>query len=181
MFEKFTQDARLAVVEAQIRARETNSDEIDTPHLLAGMVKAELGDGAQLLGRLGVSLDDISAELERIRRRGGVSDADVQALTEFGIDVDQIVERVEQTHGPGALAAGKLRSSRRGHIPFTAQAKRTLELSLREAMRLGDNHIGQEHILLALMQQPGAVADLLARRGADYQTLQRIVQQRKAG
>lgn len=181
MFEKFTQDARMAVVEAQIQARETNSDEIDTPHLLAGMVKVQQGDGVRLLGQLGVSLDDISAELERIRRRGGVSDADVEALTEFGIDVEQIVERVEETHGPGALAAGKLRSPRRGHIPFTTQAKRTLELSLREAVKLGDKHLGQEHILLALVQQPGAVADVLARHGADYLALRRIVAQRKAG
>lgn len=181
MFEKFTQDARMAVVEAQIQAREMNADEIDTPHLLAGMAKVDLGTGAKLLGQLGVPLEDVFAELERIRRRGGVSDADVQALTEFGIDVDQIVERVEQSHGPGALAAGKLRSPKRGHIPFTAQAKKTLELSLREAVKLGDKHLGQEHILLALVQQPGAVADLLARRGADYATLWRVVQQRKAG
>ena len=82
MFEKFTQDARMAVVEAQIQARQANAGEIDTPHLLAGIAKIEQGDGARLLGELGISLGDIDAELDRIRRRGGVSDADVEALTD---------------------------------------------------------------------------------------------------
>jgi len=175
MFERFTADARLAVVEAQIVARESGSVAIGPAHLLAALVKT----GVEVLAELGVSTDDIAAELARTRRRGGVSDADAEALTEFGIDVEQIVERVEQTHGEGALA-GRLGPAKRGHIPFTAQSKKTLELSLKEATRLGDKHLGQEHILLALAQQRGT-DDVLARRGADYQTLRRAVQQRKAG
>ncbi|WP_086838215.1 Clp protease N-terminal domain-containing protein [Amycolatopsis kentuckyensis] len=175
MFERFTADARMAVVEAQIVARESGSVEIGPAHLLAGLVKT----GVQVLAELGVSTDDIAAELARTRRRGGVSDADAEALTEFGIDVEQIVERVEQTHGEGALA-GRLGPAKRGHIPFTAQSKKTLELSLKEAVRLGDKQLGQEHILLALAQQRGT-DDVLARRGADYLTLRRAVQQRKAG
>ncbi len=175
MFERFTADARLAVVEAQIVARESGSVEIVPAHLLAGLVKTGVG----VLAELGISTDDIAAELARTRRRGGVSDADAEALTEFGIDVEQIVDRVEQTHGEGALA-GRLGPAKRGHIPFTAQSKKTLELSLKEAVRLGDKHLGQEHILLALAQQRGT-DDVLARRGADYQTLRRAVQQRKAG
>ncbi|MEU0530990.1 Clp protease N-terminal domain-containing protein [Amycolatopsis tolypomycina] len=175
MFERFTADARMAVVEAQIVARESGSVEIGPAHLLAGLVKT----GIPLLIDLGVSADDIAAELARTRRRGGVSDADAEALTEFGIDVEQIVERVEQTHGEGALA-GRLGPAKRGHIPFTAQSKKTLELSLKEAVRLGDKHLGQEHILLALAQQRGP-DDVLARHGADYLTLRRAVQQRKAG
>jgi ATP-dependent Clp protease ATP-binding subunit ClpA len=174
MFERFTADARMAVVEAQIVARESGSVEIGPPHLLAGLVKT----GVPLLAELGVSTDDVAAELERTRRRGGVSDADAEALTEFGIDVAQIVERVEQTHGEGALA-GRLGPAKRGHIPFTTQAKKTLELSLKEAVRLGDRHLGQEHILLALAQQR-ETDDVLARHGADYVTLRRVVQQRKA-
>ncbi|WP_410668305.1 Clp protease N-terminal domain-containing protein [Amycolatopsis sp. cmx-4-68] len=175
MFERFTADARLAVVEAQIVARESGSVEIGPPHLLAGLVKTGVG----VLDELGVPAGDIAAELARTRRRGGVSDADAEALTEFGIDVEQIVERVEQTHGEGALA-GRLGPAKRGHIPFTAQSKKTLELSLKEAVRLGDKHLGQEHILLALAQQRGT-DEVLARHGADYATLRRVVQERKAG
>ena len=77
-----------------------------------------------MLAELGISAEDVAAELARTRRRGGVSDADAEALTEFGIDVEQIVERVEQTHGAGALA-GRLGPAKRGHIPFTSQSKKT--------------------------------------------------------
>ncbi|EOD63823.1 Clp protease N-terminal domain-containing protein [Amycolatopsis vancoresmycina] len=175
MFERFTADARMAVVEAQIVARQSGSGEIGPVHLLAGLVKADV----PLLTALGVAADDIAAELARTRRRGGVSDADAAALTEFGIDVEQIVERVEQTHGEGALA-GRLGPAKRGHLPFTTQSKKTLELSLKEAVRMGDKHLGQEHILLALAQQRGT-EEVLARRGADYATLRRVVQERKAG
>ncbi|WP_290059551.1 Clp protease N-terminal domain-containing protein [Amycolatopsis solani] len=175
MFERFTADARLAVVEAQMTARQSGSVRVEPSDLLAGLLKT----GLPLLTELGIATDDLAAELERTRRRGGVSDADAEALTEFGIDVEQIVERVEQTHGEGALA-GRLGPAKRGHVPFTAQSKKTLELSLKEAVRMGDKHLGQEHILLALAQQRGT-DDVLARRGADYATLRRVVQQRKAG
>ncbi|WP_328605997.1 ATPase [Amycolatopsis sp. NBC_00345] len=180
MFERFTVDARMAVVEAQLVARELGSREISPQDVFAGLARTENGDAQRLLEQLGVSRDEVLAELERIRRRGGISDADVEALTEFGIDVEQIVERVEQTHGPGALASSGKRT-RRGHIPFTVEAKKTLELSLREAVKLGDKHLGQEHMLLALVQQKGAVADLLAARGVDYPTVRRAVGQREAG
>jgi ATP-dependent Clp protease ATP-binding subunit ClpA len=175
MFERFTADARMAVVEAQIVARESGSVEIRPVHLLAGLVKTDV----PLLAELGISAEEVAAELARTRRRGGVSEADAEALTEFGIDVEQIVERIEQTHGEGALA-GRFGPAKRGHIPFTSQSKKTLELSLKEAVRLGDKYLGQEHILLALAQQRGT-DDVLARRGADYVTLRRAVQQRKAG
>ncbi|HWD01900.1 MAG TPA: Clp protease N-terminal domain-containing protein [Amycolatopsis sp.] len=173
MFERFTQDARMAVVEAQIVAREAGAREIGPTDVLAGLTRTEDGRAVQLLGELGVSREDVQAELDRVRRRGGISDAEADALTEFGIDVEQIVERIEQTHGPGALAGGGRR--KRGHIPFTSDAKRTLELSLREAVKLGDNHLGQEHILLALTQLRGPVSDLLAARGVDYVSVRRAV------
>ena len=175
MFERFTADARMAVVEAQIVARQSGAVEIRPAHLLAGLVKT----GVPVLTELGISADEIAAELARTRRRGGVSDADAEALTEFGIDVEQIVQAIEQTHGEGALA-GRLGPAKRGHIPFTAQSKKTLELSLKEAVRLGDKHLGREHLLLALAQQRD-LDEVLARRGADYATLRQAVQRRKAG
>ncbi|MET7991242.1 Clp protease N-terminal domain-containing protein [Amycolatopsis sp. NPDC005232] len=180
MFERFTLDARLAVVEAQIVAREAGARQIELTDVLAGLARTENGAGLRLLEELGVTREDVLAELDRIRRRGGISDADVAALTEFGIDVEQIVERVEETHGPGALAGGG-RRAKRGHIPFAADAKRTMELSLREAVKLGDKHLGQEHLLLALVQQKGPVPDLLAAHGVDYVSVRRVVAQREAG
>ncbi|PKV92358.1 ClpA/ClpB-like protein [Amycolatopsis echigonensis] len=177
MFEKFTHDARRAVVEAQAAAQEAGAREISAEAVFAGLARIEDGEAVRLLKVLGVSRDDVFAELARVRRRGGISDADAEALTEFGIDVDQIVERVEQTHGPGALAQAS-RPAKRNHLPFTAEAKDALQMSLREAQDLGDKHLGQEHLLLALVKQRGPVADFLAARGIDYPAVRQAVGKR---
>lgn len=177
MFEKFTHDARRAVVEAQAAAQEAGAREISAEAVFAGLARIEDGEAVRLLKVLGVSRDDVFAELARVRRRGGISDADAEALTEFGIDVDQIVERVEQTHGPGALAQAS-RPAKRNHLPFTSEAKNALQMSLREAQDLGDKHLGQEHLLLALVKQRGPVADFLAARGIDYPAVRQAVGKR---
>src|SRR5207244_12459613 len=55
-----------------------------------------------------------------------------------------------------------------GHIPFTPRAKKVLELSLREALQLGHNYIGTEHILLGLIREgEGVAAQVLVKLGAD--------------
>ncbi|MEC3975398.1 Clp protease N-terminal domain-containing protein [Amycolatopsis sp. H20-H5] len=177
MFERFTRDARAIVVDAQARAAEIGSARIDPLHLLAGFGRKQ---GGGLLAGLGVSPSDVTAEIERVRRRGGMSDSDVEALAGFGIDVGQIVERVEQAHGPWALAGGG-GSGKRGHIPFTAEAKKTLETSLGEALDIGDKFIGEEHLLLALAALPGPAADVLAQLDIDHPAVRRAVQTRKAG
>jgi ATP-dependent Clp protease ATP-binding subunit ClpA len=56
--------------------------------------------------------------------------------------------------------------ARRGHIPFTPRAKKSLERSLREAVVLGDNYIGVQHIALALLSMDdGTVPVLLSALG----------------
>ncbi|RJQ83493.1 Clp protease N-terminal domain-containing protein [Amycolatopsis panacis] len=176
MFERFTADARMAVVAAQEAAHEAGAHEISAQAVFAGLVRAPDGGAVRLLEQLGVAKDDVYAELGRIKRRGGISDADAEALTELGIDVDRIVAAVEETHGPGALATGA-RRSRRNHLPFTSDAKRVLELSLREVSELGGKSLGPEHLLLALVRQRGPVADFLATRGIDYPVLRRAIAQ----
>jgi ATP-dependent Clp protease ATP-binding subunit ClpA len=178
MFERFTHDARMVVIEAQERARESGSAEIDVLHLLSGLMRTEAGIARSLLDGFGVTAEDIAAELDRVRRRGGMSDTDAEALGEFGIDVEQIISRVEQVHGEGALAGNP--SRKRGHIPFSREAKKALEGSLKQAVDLGDKHIGEEHLLLALTAKPGPAADVLAKRGIDLVDLRRALQQRKA-
>ncbi|WP_037354971.1 Clp protease N-terminal domain-containing protein [Amycolatopsis orientalis] len=177
MFEKFTHDARRAVVEAQAAAHEAGAREISAEAVFAGLARNENGEAVRLLKILGVSREDVFAELARVRRRGGISDADAEALNEFGIDVDQIVERIEQTHGPGALAQAS-RPTKRNHLPFTEDAKNALQMSVREAHELGDKHLGQEHLLLALVKQRGPVADFLAARGIDYPAVRQAVGKR---
>ncbi len=173
MFERFSHEAREVVIGAQQVAAEESSAVVDDLHLLTSLAR---GTGA--LTALGCPADELADDVRRVRRRGGMSDADVEALSGFGIDVEHIVERVEQTHGAGALTGG--RRSGRGHRPFTAEAKKVLEKSLRETIDVGDKRIDGEHILLALAAIPGVAADVLAQRGIDYLAVRRLLDRREA-
>ena len=84
-----------------------------------------------------------------------------KALESLGTSLESVRGQVEEIIGQG----GKLPSS---HIPFTPRAKKVLELSLREALQLGHNYIGTEHILLGLIREgEGVAARVLVNVGAD--------------
>jgi ATP-dependent Clp protease ATP-binding subunit ClpC len=84
-----------------------------------------------------------------------------QVLEGAGLTLDRSRQAVEQLVDVGRHASG-------GHIPFTPRAKTALELSLREAMRVKDRHIGTQHLLLGLLQEGGGVAiQVIERLGAD--------------
>src|SRR5487761_234193 len=83
-----------------------------------------------------------------------------QVLTSFGITRDDARVEVEELIGIG-------KSQPSGHIPFTPRAKKTLELSLREALSIKHNYIGTEHILLGLIREGDGVAVQLMRNHAD--------------
>ena len=70
-----------------------------------------------------------------------------KALESLGISLEGVRSQVEEIIGQGQQAPS-------GHIPFTPRAKKVLELSLREALQLGHNYIGTEHILLGLIRHP---------------------------
>jgi ATP-dependent Clp protease ATP-binding subunit ClpC len=92
-----------------------------------------------------------------------------QALTTMGIGLDAVREQVEQIIG-----RGKGRPA--GHIPFTPRAKKVLELALREALQLGHNYIGTEHILLGLLREgEGVAAQVLQKLGADLNRARQVV------
>ncbi len=91
-----------------------------------------------------------------------------KALESLGISLQAVRDQVEEIIGQGG-------SSPSGHIPFTPRAKKVLELSLREALQLGHNYIGTEHILLGLIREgEGVAAQVLTKLGAD---LSRVSQQ----
>ncbi len=91
-----------------------------------------------------------------------------KALESLGISLDAVRQQVEEIIGQGQQAPS-------GHIPFTPRAKKVLELSLREALQLGHNYIGTEHILLGLIREgDGVAAQVLMKLGAD---LNRVRQQ----
>jgi ATP-dependent Clp protease ATP-binding subunit ClpC len=86
-----------------------------------------------------------------------------KALEALGMSLDEVRRDVEEIVGQG-------QSAPTGHIPFTPRAKKVLELSLREALQLGHNYIGTEHILLGLVAEgEGVGAQVLARRGASLE------------
>jgi hypothetical protein len=91
-----------------------------------------------------------------------------KALESLGISLEAVRQQVEEIIGQGQEAPS-------GHIPFTPRAKKVLELSLREALQLGHNYIGTEHILLGLIREgEGVAAQVLVKLGAD---LNRVRQQ----
>jgi ATP-dependent Clp protease ATP-binding subunit ClpA len=91
-----------------------------------------------------------------------------RALESLGISLEAVRAQVEEIIGQG-------QSAPTGHIPFTPRAKKVLELSLREALQLGHNYIGTEHVLLGLIREgEGVAAQVLVKLGGD---LSRVRQQ----
>jgi ATP-dependent Clp protease ATP-binding subunit ClpA len=95
----------------------------------------------------------------------------VQALASLGVSLEAARQQVEEIVGRDSHQVS-------GHIPFTPRAKKVLELSLREALQLGHNYIGTEHILLGLIREgEGVAAQVLTRLGADLnRTRQQVIQ-----
>ena len=98
-----------------------------------------------------------------------------KALESMDISLDAVRAQVVEIIGEGQAAPS-------GHIPFTPRAKKVLELSLREALQLGHNYIGTEHILLGLLREgEGVAAQVLTKLGADLSTVRQTVMQMLSG
>src|SRR5213082_1138512 len=98
-----------------------------------------------------------------------------KALESLGISLEAVRSQVEEIIGQGQAAPT-------GHIPFTPRAKKVLELSLREALQLGHNYIGTEHILLGLIREgEGVAAQVLVKLGADLSRVRQQVIQLLSG
>lgn len=169
MFERFTGDARQAVVLAQDEARALCHHYIGTEHLLLGLLSEGDGPAARVLGEHGLRAEDLRRRILSIV--GGAGSLDPEALAAFGIDLDEVKRATEAAFGPGALdPQGRRRPT--GHIPFTPRAKKVLELSLREATRLRHDHIGTGHVLLGLIREgKGVAAKVLIDAGCDLDGL----------
>jgi ATP-dependent Clp protease ATP-binding subunit ClpC len=101
-----------------------------------------------------------------IREEGCVAS---RSLVAAGLSLSLIREEVIRVVGQGTKAPTE-------HIPFTPRAKKVLELSLREALQLGHNYIGTEHILLGLIREgEGVAAQVIQKLGADLNQVRRIV------
>jgi hypothetical protein len=224
MFERFTDTARHAVVQAQADARELGHGYIGCEHLLLAAAGTDEPAGAVLRDQ-GVTPERIKAEILRTSGPGQTADPvgglDAEALASIGIDLDVVRARIEAAFGPDALTPAfpaACRSRRpawgkgplaeltrrrrrrrahrnaplpagprgnapllpgpapRGHIPFTPRAKKSLELSLREAKALHDNYIGVQHLTLALLaMKDGMVPVILSALGTPAASLRAAI------
>ncbi|MDY0087747.1 MAG: Clp protease N-terminal domain-containing protein, partial [Coriobacteriia bacterium] len=107
-----------------------------------------------------------------IREQDGIA---AKALESLSISLEDVHAQVEELIGRGTFVPS-------GHIPFTPRAKKVLELSLREALQLGHNYIGTEHILLGLIREgEGVAAQVLLNLGADLEKVRSAVIQLLSG
>lgn len=174
MFEKFSHEARTAVVAAQEVARESATRRIDTRHLLVALTRAQ-GPARTALEASGVDVAELSARALADLRSGGL---DADALAGIGIDLEAVRREAERTFGADALErAGRARG---GHIPFAPEAKKALELALREAIRLKQKRIDGGHLLLGILRADCAGRALLVEAGVDTGALRTAIEGRRS-
>jgi len=187
MFERFTGDAREAVVTAQAEARKLGHNFIGTEHVLLALLAHEDSPIAAALRESGVDADFVRGEI--IRRVGPrppgqsfaeAEEEDAAALKAIGIDLDAVRRAIEENFGEGSLRLPRdVPTPKRrglfarsyaygGHIPFTSRNKKVLELSLREAVHLNQKFLAPEHIVLGLIREGQGLAMLiLTDKGVD--------------
>lgn len=202
MIEHFDDSARRVVVHAQAGARELGQRFIGTEHLLLGLVwEGADGDAATILRGHGVTADGIRAQIRRWTGGGSgalgpLGPADAEALSSIGIDLDAVRAATDEAFGPGALddaptggvvggggprGLGSLlrrgTPTVQGHIPLTPRAKKALEFSLREAVRMQSHIIWPGHLLLGLLRAEGSSdTRILTDAGIDLDDLRREVE-----
>ena len=149
IFNRFARETRRCVEAAVEEARMLGHDSIGDEDLLLGILRADEGVVAEALSSCGVTLEGVREESE-----GMLSDA----LSSVGISLEEVRREA------GDAFDMSIPDERR--IPFSPQAKKVLERALREAVRLRDNHLRAEHVLLGILRnEDGTAVRLLARLG----------------
>ncbi len=181
MFERFTKDARAVVRNALAERERLAHRRVGTEHLLIALA-ADGGTAGRVLREQGIEAEAVRGwVVQEVGPAPGLFTAEeAEALLTVGIDVEAVLSRIEETFGADALTQlddeprrGVFRR-RRGGGRFSPRAKKVLELSLREALRLGHHYIGTEHLLLGLIREgQGLAAKILTDRGFDLDGLRR--------
>jgi ATP-dependent Clp protease ATP-binding subunit ClpA len=148
MFERFTRNARAVVVGAQEVAARSGAPEVRPAHLLESLVATDSILAMRVLADLGAPGDEVRRVVRglAVRYSDGLDADDAEALKLLGIDLDDVISRIGRDLSSGREPIGQ------GCQRFAAEAKKVLELSLREAVRLHDGFIGTEHLLLGLIR-----------------------------
>lgn len=178
MFERFTKDAREVVQGALTHAERAGVRSVGAGHLLLALLDREGSRASFAFAALGLAerKDSLREALVEARRRAGLTRADADALAGLGIDLTEIVSRVEEAHGAGALSGDRRDAGGwSGRRTFEQDAKDVLEGALRAAVGHRDRRIGDEHLLLALTVRPGVPAEVLADHGVTQESLRRVL------
>jgi ATP-dependent Clp protease ATP-binding subunit ClpC len=156
MFVRFTDKSRTSVEAAFEEARMLGHDSLGDENLLLGILRVDEGIAAEALSSLGVTLEDARDECE-----GMLSDA----LSSISISLEDIRREA------GDAFDMSLPDDRR--IPYSPRAKNALVRARKEMRRLGDNHLGTEHVVLGILgNQVGAAVRILERLGVSPETLE---------
>lgn len=160
-FAKFTERARTMVVAAQEAAGVSGSAEIHLAHLVLGLLSESDSLAVRLIADQDIALADLAAAA--IAAAGAPPGAAISP------------EELKAATSSGAMSA---------LVPFDGETKKALELTFREALRLGHNYIGTEHVLLAILEQEngtGILSDAGLRKEALETRLVELLQQIVAG
>ncbi len=164
MFERFSKSARVAIVIAQEEARQLHSPRIEVEHILLGITECKSKSVQKLLEDNGITTQSLRRKLTEKRTGEPLGEEDAAALRSIGIDLDAVRESLEASFGEDALDRAVPTEESRwarfgfrgglntGHIPFTKEAKKVLELSLRETLARGDDRIKSGHVLLGILR-----------------------------
>ncbi len=180
MFERFSQDAREALIRGADEARLLRRDYIGPEHLLLSLAAQRTGVAAAALADSGLNISDLR---ERVGAESGAT-LDAAALASLGIDLESVRASAEAAFGPGAL--DRPRSSLRGRfrlggLSLNERAKKSIELALRAAVGHKHNHISTGHLLLGVLDKDNqTVLRVLSGAGADVDTLRGDVSRRLA-
>jgi ATP-dependent Clp protease ATP-binding subunit ClpC len=156
MFARFTDKSRTSVAAAFEEARMLGHDALGDEDLLLGILRADEGIAAEALTSLGVTLEDARDECE-----GMLSDA----LSSIGISLEGIRREA------GDAFEMSLPDDRK--IPYSPRAKNALVRARKEMRRLGDNHLGTEHVLLGILgNEDGTAVRMLGRLGVSPEALE---------
>lgn len=153
MFERFTGTARAAITTACEQARELHSPTMTVEHLLCGVLTTSEAEIRELCAAHGVTADAVRTALQHSATTDALSAEDAAALRFIGIDLAAVRQHLESVFGSGALdAPAPAATPRRGRLRVSREAKKALELSLREAVAHGDRRIESGHLVLGVLR-----------------------------
>ncbi|WP_345153114.1 Clp protease N-terminal domain-containing protein [Arthrobacter ginkgonis] len=160
------------MVTAVEEAQTLQSERVVAEHLLLGLLRQAGPDLTGVLSQAGITRELLVERLTATAKDRPLGTDDAEALRSIGIDLDAVNRSLETNFGPKALeraAEPKRRGwgglvSGAGHIPFSPEAKKSLELSLREAIAHQDKTIQETHLALGILHASGSAMDIVGGR-----------------